>query len=261
MNRHVMTRAIALLASAFTVAVIAPSDVAAQSTQTQEFGRVSFKTSCTPQAQEKFDRGVALVHSFVYPDSVRAFTEAATTDPQCGIAYWGVAISHRPNPLILPLAAAVLKNGLEAVEKGKAIGAKTERERDWLAAIELYYKDYDKVDQTTRGLAYEKAMEQLMQKYPDDPEAAIFYALALNETALPSDKTYANLLKAGAILERTAEKLPACCIISSTATITRRWRIAPSTLPTNTPRRLRRPSTHNTCLRTSIPWSGCGLSR
>jgi hypothetical protein len=208
MNRHARTGAIALLAGVFTVIVVAPPDVVAQTTQAQEFGRVSFKTSCTPQAQEKFDRGVALVHSFVYPDSVRAFTEAATTDPQCGIAYWGIAISHRPNPLILPLAAAVLKNGLEAVEKGKAIGANTERERDWLAAIELYYKDYDKVDQTTRGLAYEKAMEQLMQKYPDDPEAAIFYALALNETALPSDKTYANLLKAGAILEKTAEKLP-----------------------------------------------------
>ena len=106
---------------------------------------------------------------------------------------------------MLPLAAAALKNGLEAVEKGKAIGAKTERERDWLAAIEVYYKDYDKVDQTTRGLAYERAMEQLMQKYPDDLEATIFYALALNETALPSDKTYAKLLKAGAILEKVAE--------------------------------------------------------
>ena len=174
----------------------------------QELGRVHFKTSCTPQAQEKFDRGLAMVHSFVYPDSVQAFTEAAAADPQCAIAYWGIAISHRPNPLILPLATAVLKNGLEAVEKGKAIGAKTERERDWLAAIELYYKDYDKVDQTTRGLAYEGAMEQLMQKYPDDPEAAIFYALALNETALPSDKTYAKLLKAGAILEKIAAKLP-----------------------------------------------------
>ena len=92
--------------------------------------------------------------------------------------------------------------------KGKAIGAKTERERDWLAAIELYYKDYDKVDQTTRGLAYEKAMEGLMQKYPDDPEAAIFYALALNETALPSDKTYANQLKAGAILEKVLVSQP-----------------------------------------------------
>jgi hypothetical protein len=97
---------------------------------------------------------------------------------------------------------------LEAVEKGKAIGAKTERERDWLEAIELYYKDYDKVDQTSRGLAYEKAMERVMQNYPDDPEAATFYALALNETALPSDKTYANQLKAGAILEKILASEP-----------------------------------------------------
>jgi len=174
----------------------------------QGLGNVHFETSCTPQAQEKFDRGLAMVHSFFYPNSVQAFTEVAAADPRCAIAYWGIAISSRPNPLILPLTTTALKNGLEAVEKGKAIGTKTERERDWLAAIELYYKDYDKVDQTERGLAYEKAMEALMQKYPDDPEAAIFYALALNETALHSDKTYGNQLKAGAILEKVLTKLP-----------------------------------------------------
>jgi hypothetical protein len=174
----------------------------------QGLGNVRFETSCTPQAQDKFDRGLAMVHLFFYPDSVQAFTEAAAADPQCAIAYWGIAISNRPNPLILPLTATVLKNGFEAVEKGKAIGAKTERERDWLEAIEPYYKDYDKIDQTRRGLAYEKAMEALMQKYPDDPEAAIFYALALNETALHSDKTFANQLKAGAILEKVEAKLP-----------------------------------------------------
>src|SRR6201981_2932448 len=168
----------------------------------QGLGNVHFETSCTPEAQEKFDRGLAMVHSFFYPNSVQAFTETAAADPQCAIAYWGIAISNRPNPLILPLTAAVLKNGSEAVEKGKAIGAKTERERDWLAAIGFYYKDYDKIDQTERGLAYEKAMEALMQKYPDDPEAAIFYALALNETALHSDRTYANQLNDGAILDK-----------------------------------------------------------
>ena len=178
MRPNLGTFATALLASAFATEAGA-----------QGLGRVHFETSCTPQAQEKFDRGLAMVHSFFYPDSVQAFTDAAAADPQCAIAYWGIAISHRPNPMILPLTTTVLKNGLEAVEKGKAVGAKTERERDWLLAIEPYYKDYDKVDQTTRGLAYEKAMEALMQKYPDDPEAAIFYALALNETALHSDRT------------------------------------------------------------------------
>ncbi len=191
---------------AFAMAVLASAFAPAASAQ--ELGQVHFETSCTPQAQEKFDRGLAMVHSFVYPDSVQAFSDAAAADPQCAIAYWGIAISSRPNPLVLPLTAAVLKKGLEAVEKGKAIGAKTERERDWLAAIELYYRDYDKVDQTTRGLTYEKAMEQLMQKYPDDPEAAIFYALALNETALPSDRTYTKQLKAGAILEKVLAAQP-----------------------------------------------------
>lgn len=197
----------ALLASTFATAAWSQGQGAGQGSG-QGLGNVHFETSCTPQAQEKFDRGLAMVHSFFYPDSIQAFTDAASADPQCAIAYWGVAISHRPNPLILPLTAAVLKNGLDAVQKGKAIGAKTERERDWLDAIELYYKDYDKVDQTARGLAYEKAMDALMRKYPDDPEAAIFYALALNETALHSDKTFANQLKAGAILENVEGKLP-----------------------------------------------------
>src|ERR1700676_2850800 len=197
MRSDLGTFATALLASAFATAA-----------WSQGLGRVNFETSCTPQAREKFDRGLTMVHSFFYPDSVQAFTEAAAADPQCAIAYWGIAISHRPNPLILPLTAAVLKNGSEAVEKGKTIGAKTERERDWLAAIEVYYRDYDKVDQASRGLSYEKAMERLAQKYPDDPEAAAFYALALNETARHSDKTYANQLKAGAILERVARTLP-----------------------------------------------------
>src|SRR6516162_8451810 len=197
MRPNLGTFATALLASAFATAA-----------WSQGLGHVHFETSCTPQAQEKFDRGLAMVHSFFYPDSVQAFTDAAAADPQCAIAYWGIAISQRPNPLIVPLTATALKNGLEAVQKGKTIGAKTERERDWLAAIEPYYKDYDKVDQTQRGLAYEKAMEALMQKYPDDLEAAIFYALALNETALPSDKTYANQIKAGAILEKIAATRP-----------------------------------------------------
>ena len=178
----------------------------ATSAWAQGLGNVHFETSCTPQAQEKFDRALAMVHSFFYPDSVKAFTEAAAADPQCAIAYWGIAISHRPNPLILPLSSTVLKNGFEAVEKGKTIGTKNERERDWLAAIELYYKDYDKVDQDTRAKNYEKAMEALAKKYPDDVEAKIFYALALNETF--DHKTMGNLVRAIEILEPIDQKYP-----------------------------------------------------
>src|ERR1700680_748225 len=145
MRSNVGTFATALLASAFATAA-----------WSQGLGRVHFETSCAPQAQEKFDRGLAMVHSFFYPDSVQAFTEAAAADPQCAIAYWGIAISHRPNPLILPLTSAVLKNGSEAVEKGKTIGAKTERGGDWLPALEGYFRGYDKGDQAAPGASHQK---------------------------------------------------------------------------------------------------------
>lgn len=149
-----------------------------------------------------------MLHSFFYPDDLKEFTQAAETDPQCAIAYWGIAIGQRPNPLVGPFDAATLKRGLDAAQKGIAIGPKTERERDWLAAIELFYKDFDKVDQDKRTLAYEQAMERLTLKYPNDSEPAIFYALALNETALHSDKTYAKQLKAATILERIDREQP-----------------------------------------------------
>src|SRR5260370_23203402 len=127
MRPNLGTFVTALLASTFATAAWA-----------QDLGRVHFDTSCTPQAQEKFDRGLAMVHSFFYPNSIQAFTEATATDPQYAIASWGIAISHRPNPLILPLTTAVLKNELEAVGEGQGNGAKSERERDWLDPIQPY---------------------------------------------------------------------------------------------------------------------------
>ena len=172
----------------------------------EELGRVVFQTSCTPQAQAQFERALAMLHSFFFPETIKAFSAVTETDPNCAIAYWGVAVSQRPNPLVGPFDAATLKRGLEAVQKGKAIGAKTERERDWLAAIEEFYNDYDKVDQDTRAKNYEKAMEALAKKYPDDVEAKIFYALALNETF--DHKTMDNLVKAIDVLEPIDQQYP-----------------------------------------------------
>src|SRR2546425_12676054 len=167
---------------------------ATPSSSPEKLGRVLFKTSCSPEAQKQFERALATLHSFFFPETIKAFSSIPQTDPSCAIAYWGLAVSIRPNPLVGPFDAATLKRGLEAVEKGKAIGAKTQRERDWLAAIEEFWKDYDKGEQATRTKNYEKAMEALVQKYPDDVEAKIFYALALNETF--DHKTMANLEKA-----------------------------------------------------------------
>ena len=172
----------------------------------EELGRVVFPTSCTPQAQAQFERALAMLHSFFFPETIKAFSAVAETDPNCAIAYWGIAVSQRPNPLVGPFDAATLKRGLEAVQKGQTIGAKTERERDWLAAIEQFYKDYDKVDQDTRAKNYEKAMEALAKKYPDDVEAKIFHALALNETF--DHKTMDNLVKAIEILEPIDKQYP-----------------------------------------------------
>ena len=107
----------------------------------EKLGRVQFKTSCTAEAQKQFERALAMLHSFFFPETVKAFGAIPETDPNCAIAYWGIAMNQRPNPLVGPFDAATLKRGLDAVEKGKAIGAKTQRERDWLAALEEFYRD------------------------------------------------------------------------------------------------------------------------
>jgi hypothetical protein len=184
----------------------ADTDPANRSGGPEKLGRVHFKTSCSPEAQKQFERALAMLHSFFFPETVKAFTAIPTTDPSCAIAYWGIAISQRPNPLVGPFDAATLKRGLDAIEKGEAVGPKTQRERDWLAALKEFYKDYDKVDQDTRTRNYANAMERLAAKYPDDVEARIFYALALNETF--DHKSMAPLLKAIAILEPIDKKYP-----------------------------------------------------
>ncbi|WP_431824617.1 hypothetical protein [Burkholderia sp. F1] len=173
-----------------------------------KFGTVTFPTSCSAAAQVQFEKALAMLHSFFYPATLKAFEAVIKTDPQCAIAYWGLAMAQPPNPLVPPFDEAALKRGSDAVEKGLALGPGTERERDWLLAAEAFYKDYDQVPQSQRTLAYEHAMARLTQKYPGDSEAAIFYALALNEAAPPSDKTYANQLKAAAILEKIYREQP-----------------------------------------------------
>jgi len=204
---HLVSLLTALVASLTLVASVwADADPANRTGDPEQLGRVHFKTSCSPEAQKQFERALAMLHSFFFPETVKAFTAIPATDPSCAIAYWGIAISQRPNPLVGPFDAATLKRGLDAIEKGEAIGPKTQRERDWLAALKEFYKDYEKVDQDTRTRNYEKAMEQLAAKYPDDVEAKIFYALALNETF--DHKSMEPLLQAIKILEPIDKKYP-----------------------------------------------------
>src|SRR5262249_31602296 len=148
----------------------------------------------------RFDRAMRYQHSFWYSAAREIFEEVAKADPECGMAYWGVALALLNNPHG-PIPTPNLAPGLAAIEKAKAVGAKTERERDYIAALALMYVDYDKLTHGQRIRAYLGAMENLAAKYGNDDEAQIFYAITLNTSASPADKTYAQQKKGAAILE------------------------------------------------------------
>jgi tetratricopeptide (TPR) repeat protein len=173
----------------------------------QKLGNVSFETSCKPEAQKIFNRAMLYQHSFWYSASQKAFEDVLQADPECGIAYWGIALSLLWNPHV-PVTPKNLVDGSAAIAKGKSVDAKTQRERDYIDALAVMYTDHEKLDHRTRIVAYAKAMEQLAQKYPKDDEAQIHYALALNTSASPADKTYANQLKGAAILESISKRQP-----------------------------------------------------
>ena len=168
---------------------------------------VDFAISCAPTSQQAFKHAVWTLHSFWYPEALKEFTAIAASEPGCAMAYWGIAISHW-YPLWYPPSPAALKAGSEAIAKAMAAPTQTPREADYIAAIAAFYRDNDKLDHQTRAVAYEKAMEQVYERYPDDREAAVFYALALNASALKTDKTFANQKKAAEILNKIWKEEP-----------------------------------------------------
>ncbi len=179
-----------------------------QHEHSEKLGRVSFPVSCTNQAQRQFNRAVAWLHSFEYEDAERVFTKVTVTDPRCGMGYWGIAMSNY-HPIWVPPNAAELQKGSAAIEKAKSVGARTGRERDYIAAIEVFYKNSDKLDHRTRTFAYSEAMEQLYRRNPSDREAGVFYALTLVATGMmANDKNYANEKKAAQILNRALAREP-----------------------------------------------------
>jgi tetratricopeptide (TPR) repeat protein len=173
----------------------------------QRLGSVHFPTSCNEIAQRRFDRGMRYQHSFWYRESRGIFEDVIKADSQCGIGYWGIALSYLDNPHNPP-PPANLPLGLAAIQKAKMVGAKTQRERDFIDALLVFYTDYDKIPHAARIQAYLRAIEGVAQRYPDDDEAQLFYGIALNVAASPSDKTYANQLKGATILERIFARQP-----------------------------------------------------
>lgn len=158
----------------------------------EQLGRVNFEVSCTPEARRQFNRAVAWLHSFEYEEAEKAFAEVTVNDPRCGMGFWGVAMSNY-HPLWAPPTASELQRGLKAAEQARSVGARTQRERDYIAAVETFYKDADRLDHRARANAYGEAIAQLSQRYPSDTEAGVFYALTLiAKGAAAGDKTYAT---------------------------------------------------------------------
>ena len=169
--------------------------------EAEALGRVHFAVTCSPEIQPAFDRAVALLHSFGYELARGAFADVAEKDPTCGMARWGVAMSYY-HPIWAPPSPAELAAGRAAAEAAARLGARSEREQGYIAAIGAFYRDSDKLDHRTRALAYKAAMEKLAAAFPDDDETAIFYALSLLGAAPPGDATYANQKQAAQILNR-----------------------------------------------------------
>ena len=174
----------------------------------EKLGTVDFATSCAPAVRAEFNRAVALLHSFEFRPAMEGFGRVLERDASCAIAYWGIALCHWQNPFAGIKSGPGLERGHAAAQKGLTTGSPTPRERAYIEAVAELYKDAATTSHRDRTLAYERAMERVQREYADDTEARMFYALAVSQTALLSDKTYANNLKAGAILEPLFRQYP-----------------------------------------------------
>lgn len=173
-----------------------------------EFGVLNFETSCDSAVRTDLNVAVELLHSFEYDESEKVFAGIIERSPVCAMAYWGVAMCNF-HPLWEPPTKADLKKGGEAVDIARSIAGKSARESAYIEAVAAYYKDWDKdLPFRVRAAAFEKAMEQLYLTYPADAEAAIFYALALDAAASPTDGSYGKQRKAGDILNALYKTAP-----------------------------------------------------
>jgi len=174
-----------------------------------KLGTVSFPTSCDPKVQPAFERAVAMLHSFWFNASEKAFEGVLAQDPTCSIAAWGYAAILMDNPLGgLGASLDNAKKAQAALEKAKKAGARTERERDYIDAVAAYYENFENRPERDRQISRSKAFEALAAKYPNDDEAQIFNALYISGTQSQADQTYAAYLRAAAILEEQFKKHP-----------------------------------------------------
>ena len=171
-------------------------------------GTVSFETSCAPAVKDAFNHAVAELHSFWFPEARAGFEGVLKTDPACAMAYWGIALTQWGNPFAGLRAPAAIAAGKAAIDKGQATGSPTPREKGFINAVAGLFSSADPGTQRARVLAYEKATEAVAAQNPGDIEARIFWALAITQTALPTDKSFAQNLRSAEILEPLYKKMP-----------------------------------------------------
>jgi hypothetical protein len=175
-----------------------------------KLGTVHFSTSCAAATAPTFDHAVALLHSFEFAQAIRGFNDVLAADPKCAMAEWGIALARWGNPMTPNnRSAAQLADGRKAATTGASMAEQaTPRERAFIDAVGKLYADYERTPQRDRVVAYQNAMNDVATGNIGDTEATIFYALSLIAAAPPTDKTYANQLRAGAMLEDLWKRQP-----------------------------------------------------
>lgn len=173
-----------------------------------QIGEVSFVVTCSDAAQAEFNQAMALFHSFWFQPAKTSFAKVLELDPECGMAHWGISIMSMGNPFAWPPGPDALNAAASAAGDAERVGARSDRERAYIAALADFFENRDSVDYRARATAFEKAMDELVARYPTDDEAQIVHALLLIATALPTDKSFANQLQAAALLEPLFAKHP-----------------------------------------------------
>jgi tetratricopeptide (TPR) repeat protein len=196
------------IAAAFSGAASADEDHHHEGLTQEQLGTVHFPVSCTPDAQKTFEKGVALLHSFWYEEAEKAFLDVEKQDPKCAMAYWGEAMSLWHQLWNRPDAATIKRASAELKKADKVKAGTTDRERDYIQALKAFYSNSKTADHEARARAYSAAMEKVYKKYPDDHEAAAFYALSLLASEPDNDTTFANRKQAGAILDKLFAEEP-----------------------------------------------------
>ena len=197
----------AALIGALCLSVSALAQTPAQGVP-EKLGSVDFPVSCSAEAQRHMTRGVAFYHSFHWPEARKSFSAVAQADPSCAMAHWGLAMVAINNPYVWPVTGKALQDGTASIEKAKAIGARTQRERDYINAVDLFFLDGGKTLARTRQLNFELALEKMTRDYPRDIEARVLYGMVLAANVDPNDKTYSNQARAADVLERVHKDLP-----------------------------------------------------